>query len=119
MGKQVIKAAPDQDLYLEWWSVVDAPTRVGTRAELAAYLNEPRRGEYWPREVEVELRLRRADETGSSGYPPHGCTWGSRGVRYGLGWFLPRERLAEYARRLLDDIDAEPDGLLEPLEVGS
>ncbi len=116
MGKQIIKVSPDEDLYLEWWSVVEAPIRVGTRAELAAYLNEPRRGEVWPTEEEVERRLRQADETGSSAHRPFGCTWGSRGEMYQQRGFLPRARMAEFARRLLDDIDAEPDGLLKPLE---
>jgi hypothetical protein len=117
MGKQIIKVAPDTDLYVEWDSVVDAPTRIGTRAEFVAELNQPRRGEHWPTEAEVEARLRRADETGSSGWPPFGCTWDRDGLMYQQQGTLPRARLGEFARRLLDDVDAEPDGLLEPFEV--
>lgn len=117
MGKQIIKVAPDADLYLEWSSVVEAPTFVGTRAEVAAYLNEPRRGEYWSTEEEIERRLRRADQAGSSAPSPFGCIWGRRGLIYQQQGFLPRARIADYARRLLADIDAEPDGLLEPFEA--
>jgi len=116
MGKQLIKVSPTEDLYLEWSSVVEAPTRVGTRAEFAADLNEPRRGEVWPTEDEVERRLQQADATGSSASRPFGCTWDSRGEMYQQRGLLPRGRMVEYARRLLADIDAEPDGLLEPLE---
>jgi hypothetical protein len=116
MGKQIIKVDPGQDLYLEWSSVVDAPTRVGTRAEFAEYLNQPRRGEVWPHPAQVEERLRRADETGTSGVPPFGVGWNHRGPMYQQQGVLPRARLAEYARRLLADIDAEPGDLLESLE---
>jgi hypothetical protein len=118
MGSQIIKVAPDQDLYLAWSSVVDAPTMVGTRAEFAEHLNKPRRGEYWLREDEVEAILRRADATGSSAHRPLGITWDDEGPMYQQQGILPRARLVEYARRLLVNVDAEPDGLLEPFEVG-
>jgi hypothetical protein len=116
LGKQIIKMDPDEDLYLEWSSVVEAPTFVGTRVEMATYLNEPRRGEFWYTEEQVEALLQRADEHGSSAYRPFGCTWGSPGEMYQQQGFLPRARMGEFACRLLNDQDAEPDGLLEPLE---
>ena len=116
MGSQIVKVAPDQDLYLEWSSVVDAPTRVGTRAEFAAHLNEARRGEEWMPAERIEARLRRADETGSSAYRPFAIDWNHTGPMYQQQGTLPRHRLVEYAHRLLVDIDAEPDDLLEPFE---
>jgi hypothetical protein len=116
MGSQIIKVSPDQDLYLEWSSVVDAPTRVGTRAEFTAYLNEPRRGETWMTAAQIEQRLWLADETGSSAYRPFGISWDHRGSMYQQQGILPRARLAEYAQRLLVDIDAEPGDLLEPFD---
>jgi len=116
MGKQIIKVAPDEDLYVEWSSVVDAPTRVGTRAEFVAYLNEPRRGEVWETEESIERAMQRADDTGTSAYRPFGVTWGDEGPMYQQQGIVPRAQLAEYARRLLINVDAEPDGLLVPLD---
>jgi hypothetical protein len=116
MGTQIIKVAPGLDLYLEWSSVVDAPTAIGTRAEMAEHLNTPRRGQFWMTEEQVERLLRRADETGSSAYLPLGCTWG-KSIMYQQDGTLSRAHLAKYAARLLDDIDAEPTGLLEPFEA--
>jgi hypothetical protein len=122
MGKQIIKAAPNRDLYMEWSSDVEAPTFLGTRADIAAYLAEPKRG---LRETviadpdAIEQRLQRADLTGSSGYPPFGCDWDDHGEIYKQQGYLPRAKFGEFADRYLAaGEDGEPDitDLLEPLE---
>lgn len=108
MGKQIIKIAPDRDLYVEWSSVVEAPTAWGTRAEMAAWLQEPKQG-YGQITIAaadaVEDRLARADRTGSSGYPPFGCTWDDWGEIYMQQGKLPRSRFGA----LIDRYAAHPD----------
>lgn len=112
MPSYIIKCAPDEDLYLEWSTVVEAPTAVGTRAEMLDHLTEntSETGIHAP-----EARLQRADTTGTSAFGRYGCPWGSDGMIYKQRGILPRRNMAEYARRLLADVDAEPDDLLEPL----
>jgi hypothetical protein len=110
---QIVKCARDEDLYLEWSSVTETPTCVGTRAEMHAYLtSNPSRP---PGYADRVLAL--VDEHGTSA--PHlGCTWTSEGERYQNGGRLPRERMAECARRLLDaEPTASPDVLIADLLV--
>lgn len=125
MGKPVYKASPDLDLYAEWSSIVEAPTFIGTRAEMLEHLtqNQDRRGDDTP-----EVRLARADETGSSSLRdpmssyagPLSGAWDDDGeIVEQLGW-LPRGRFADFfvayaadpdtAYKLLDPFaDREPD----------
>jgi hypothetical protein len=119
MGSQIIKISRDDDLYMEWSSIVEAPTWFGTRAETLEYLagNDGNR-EMRPADTH-ESRLARADETGSSGYRPWGCTWDYYGKIYMQRGVLPRSAFAEFARRwLAAEGDTEPDvaDLLEPFE---
>lgn len=115
MSKQIIKVSRDEDLYLEWSSIVEAPTFVGDRAQLAAHLmaghfDEP----HSP--AKAEERIARADETGTSAIGGWGCGWDDHGEIYMQQGFLLRASMAEFAHRLLVDEDAEPTGLLEPFE---
>lgn len=122
MGSQIIKVSPDRDLYMEWSSIVEAPTFFGTRAETAVYLAEPKQGLHETtiaHEDAVEQRLARADLTGSSAYSPLGCDWDDHGEIYQQQGYLPRARFGEFADRFLAaGEDAEPDvsDLLEPFE---
>lgn len=122
MGSQIIKVTPDRDLYMEWSSVVEAPTFIGTRAELAAYLAEPKvhyRQTTIDHPEAIEERLARADETGSSGYRPFGCTWDdASGEIYQQRGHLRRDRFAEFCDRILaaQDFDLDFSDLLEPFE---
>ncbi|REH18306.1 hypothetical protein BCF44_13661 [Kutzneria buriramensis] len=122
----IVKAARDQDLYVEWSSNVDGPTFVGTRAETAAYLAST--GPTGPSDS-VEDRLARADRTGTSaksmpGEVPTGA-WEDSGfvvarddVEVGtpFGW-LPRGRLGAFAHACARDDAPAAYALLDPFDV--
>lgn len=121
MGRVIIKAAQDKDLYIEWSSIVEAPTFIGTRAEILPYLRSSRdRPGNAP-----EARLQRADETGSSAKRdprapayrgPLDGAWDDNGLIYQqMGW-LPRAKLAEFAEKLAADDEDGAVALLEPFE---
>ncbi len=113
MGFQIVKCAPDVDLYVEWSSVTESPTWVGTRDEVHAYLaSDPSRS---PGYADRVLSL--LDEYGTSA-PRLGCTWTNEGERYRNGGRLPRNRMLKFARRLLDDPGADPSDLLVPIDYG-
>lgn len=121
MGLQIIKISRDAALYMEWSSIIEAPTWFGDRAETLAYLRG-NVGNHGLSSAEThESRLARADETGSSGYRPWGCTWDDHGEIYQQRGVLPRSAFPEFARRLLacDDDGPDPDvsDLLEPFEA--
>lgn len=105
MGRMIIKVDRDEDLYLEWSSIVEAPTFVGTRAEILRHLGD-----------DHEYRLVQADKYGSSGYQPFVCYWDDKGEIYKQEGWLLRQDMATYAHRLLNDINAEATDLLEPFE---
>lgn len=117
MGIYVIKAARDRDLYMEWDSRVDAPTFIGTRAEIVAYLESS--GGRGPSDA-AETWVRRADETGTSRKRdplsrytgPLDGAWDDTGfVVEGQMW-LPRERIAEFLDAYLRE-ERMPYALLE------
>lgn len=121
MGKQIIKVSPDEDLYLEWSSVVEAPTFIGDRAAMVEHLMygfQPETRRYDFELGEVEVRLQRTDETGSSGWEPFGCSWDDSGEIYMQQGFLPRAKMRDLALLYLaatgPSVDAS--GLLEPFE---
>lgn len=122
MGTEIVKIDRDRDLYLEWDSRVESPTFLGTRAETAAYLAEPKRvpGGTMTSDADViEERLARADAEGSSGYRPTGCTWEVDGLIYQQAGHLPRGKLGELADRWLAAAGDElPDitDMLEPFD---
>lgn len=60
MGKCIVKTGDDE--YIEFSSVVDAPTTYFcTRQEMLEHLDTPRRGEFWMREGEAEALLKDVD----------------------------------------------------------
>ena len=112
----VIKPDPDTDLYATWSTVVDAPTWVGTRAELLAELiHDPPTGrsapDVTPRQA-AEARLNRADKTGTSAFPEFGFGGWDDDTGFVVGnhegfpgagsrW-LPRGNLTAYLTALRD-----------------
>ena len=120
MSRQLVKVAPDRDLYVEWCSSVDGPTFIGTRAEVTTYLGEPVRGQVWPTEEQIEGRLAKADEAGSSAPMPWGYVWDDQdGLPFHNRGILSRARLAELAERYLatpDDDEPDVTDLLVPFE---
>lgn len=113
MGRQIIKVDRDRDLYMEWSSIVEAPTWFGNRVELFAYLTEPVRGNH----DEVETRIKRADETGSSGFRPFGCTWDDDGEIYEQRGMLPRARMLAFAERWLAQPESAAPDVTDLLEL--
>lgn len=119
MPYYIVKAAPDQDLYMEWSTIVDAPTFIGTREEILAYLERAaaRARTPTPEEIAIiqelginladtpETQVQRADETGTSAIhhplmsdcpaPPEGA-WDDAGFIVGQRGWLPRARLPEF-----------------------
>jgi hypothetical protein len=114
MGYEIIKVARDVDLYMEWSSIVDAPTFVGTRAETLAYLTRQAdptlRDEYQP-----PARLARADRTGTSAFAM-GSDWNDTGHIYEQRGFLPRARFEAFARAAAADDESAMLALLDPLD---
>lgn len=110
----IVKPKPDEDFYVAWSTVVDAPTAHGTRAELEAC----------PWLDTSSGRFGRADERGTSMNDPilpadqqwfgwHTAEWMIREVvphRAGGVWVVSRENL----RSVCEGIDAGADvtGLL-------
>lgn len=64
MGRIVIKAAPDRDLYVDWSTIVEAPAFIGTRTEMLAYLGRQEHADHPMNDPNG--RLDRADATGTS-----------------------------------------------------
>lgn len=69
MGKAIFHPK-DTDLYVEWSSVVDAPTAWGTYDEMLEYLVEDSREKEWYARPQAIERLSRARETGTSSISP-------------------------------------------------
>lgn len=116
MGAIIVKVAPDRDLYMRWSSVVDAPTHLGTRSEMAeVLLDDHTRAEVkdGTAALRVEANLARCDETGTTsriGHPPTGG-WDDSGLVW--GWkargYLPRAAFGELADRWLATQSGMPD----------
>lgn len=100
----LVKAAPDQNLYVGWSNTCDMPAGVWSRESAIAYGFPP-------------SRLDRVDENGSSA--TNGYTsghWDDPGfVAEQRGW-LKRDRLAKYAVLWLDGHHEAAFDLLEPFE---
>lgn len=125
MGSIIMKEAPDVDFYVEWSSVVEAPTFAGTRAEMLAHIS--RGVDEWLREDaphHPERRMERVDQAGTSSlwvttagmrdqYPEEG-SWEDNGEIYQQQGFCPRSRLFELTRRVMRGED--PSDLLEPFD---
>ncbi len=102
-AKEVIKPSRDEDSYVGWSHVVEAPAWAGTRAE--AILDGC-----------PESRLRRADETGSSMHDNFGCRWDCRGLIAEQRGYLPRARIGAYAAAYLEGRMQEAFDQLEPFD---
>lgn len=99
----LVKAAPDQGLYVGWSTSVEAPVGVWSRESAIAYGFPP-------------SRLERADENGSSDMSHGDGHWDDPGfVAEQRGW-LKRDRLAKYAVLWLDGHHDAAFDLLEPFE---
>lgn len=109
MGRCVIKAAREADLYLEWSSVVDACTRVGTRAEFRAGGHS-------------QEALERADRTGTSDRVARLGHWDDEPLGVGTTehrrqegvLLLARTDLAAFARFLSAGDSQAAEALLKP-----
>lgn len=117
MGRPVIKAAPDVDLYMEWSSIAEMPRFVGNREDMLLNLH----AEFDPQVSDLpEVRLQRADDTGTSsklevsGHPAEGA-WDDHGLIVGQKGWLPRSKFAEFMRLWRDNRQAAYK-LLEPFE---
>lgn len=116
----IIKASREADLYLEWSKIVGAPTFIGNRKEIAAYLKASREraasGAF-----SVEQRLARADRVGDSmlDYP-----WGFDDpgiIIFEQRGMLRRPKVEAFARILLESDgerlnDEQWDRLMDQLE---
>jgi hypothetical protein len=111
----IVKVAPDEDRYVEWSTIVDAPLGWGTRAEMVNDLVRMSEKKEEFARVEAEKRLLRADVHGSSSFISDGG-WDDAGfVVEQRGW-LPRARLGAF----LDSFDEAHEtfdyDLLDPFE---
>ena len=123
MGSQIIKVSRERDLYMQWSSVVDAPTALGTRNDMVTYLDETSDIRWEEkRAADIAERLNRADETGtSSRFVPFAVGWNDKGLIFQQRGWLPRGQFEAFADRVranesisLDKIDFSD--LLEPFE---
>jgi hypothetical protein len=119
MPSYVLKADPNRDLYVEWSTIVDDATFIGTRDEMLHHLR--RHDGAWDVSVSAAAaRLSRADETGTScmwkvaGHPRLGA-WDDPRLLVAQDGYLRRSDLALYAM-LVDDEQAAR-ALLEPFEA--
>ena len=119
MGRYIIKAAKDRDLYMEYSTIVEAPTMIGTRAEILRELlrsHDPRAGT-------PGVRLDRADETGTSALRDPASTydgpldgeWSDTGLIIEQRGWLPRDRFADFLDAYLVDED-KAYALLDPFD---
>lgn len=103
MPSYVVKPVRDDDFYVIWSTIVDAPTAFGDRAEVAEM-----------RDV-TEDRLQRADANGTSAFDAdifgyadqefllHNVDF--KGWRNDRAYFVPRTNLKELCRRIGADED--------------
>lgn len=118
MGNIIIKPERDQDFYVGWSTIVEAPTWFGSRAEAVGYVTEDHRTHGGPSDPPEE-RLARADRLGSSIKPEAGYGfgyWDDEDFIYEQRGTLPRKHLIEACRLLAADDEAGVWDLLEPFE---
>jgi len=104
MPRYLVKPDPDEDFYVDWSEIVDAPCDWGTKAELLNADN-------------TEERFARADKHGTSMYATQFGGWNDKGFIYEqIGW-LPRKNLKALCLWLQDHgEEADVMHLLEPLD---
>jgi hypothetical protein len=123
MGRYIMKVQ-DRDLYVEWSSVVENYTLVGTRAEMLQYLAEEDEREH-PGFAPMpghspEDRLARCDETGTSvrfRYPSGGRDgeW-SDPIMIEQRGMLDRDKLGDYIDAVEREDEDAIDALIRPFE---
>lgn len=92
MASTILRADKDTDLYCVWSSVVEAPTFIGTRDEIRRHLTET------SAPADVDERLTRADQAGTSSLGPFGA-WGYDAIIFDQRGILRREHVAEFLCR--------------------
>lgn len=114
MGYVIIRPIRGTDEYVIWCTGTERPVAVGDREEIArdAAAIEPDRADH-------QARLDHTDLHGSSMVPYGFGWWDDDAFIYEQRGLLPRARLAEAARLLIDDRDSEVWDLLEPFEDGT
>lgn len=107
MPSFILKTAPDENLYVEWSTIVDAPISWGSREQMKSW-------------GVGEDRLARADQYGTSMCDPalpfdqQWFGWSDDGMIYDQQGWLPRHRLGDLVVRLSHEEDVSD--LLEPFE---
>jgi hypothetical protein len=104
----IVKPDPGRDEYVEWSSIVESPTRVGSRAD---FLRELGVGELGNRTAD---RLDRADRTGTTSHLREGA-WGDSLVFEQRGT-IACARLGEFTHLLFDGDLQAALRLCEPFE---
>lgn len=123
MPTYILKVAPEKDLYIGWSTVTDSIHFWGTREEIIEReIDEAQRRAdeiVKTARTEVEQRLDRADETGTTalwGTPPAYGFQSGQMIWQGQG-YLPRERIEEMLATYNTSIgDFEGEHLLKPFE---
>lgn len=105
MGRYIIKPERDVNFYVEWSTVVDAPTAYGTRKQFLKYLDK-----------DGPKRMERADRLGTSAIAPFVHHWDDSGMIYEQQGWLKRENLRALCDRLIQDENADVSDLLTPFE---
>lgn len=125
MPRVILKADPSEDVYLEWSTVVDAPTEVGSRVEMLEILMSDRPGEPQETVAVAEARLSRADMHGSSAFSAWRFGWWDDPILIlqdfwtkdkGGYYTLTRENLLAFARAILAEAPDPKVGLVERCE---
>jgi hypothetical protein len=115
MGQTIIKLDANEDFYVLWSSVVDAPVAFGTREEIAEILIADA---VLKATAETQERFARVDEHGTSsmiGRPPE-YSYDDGGMIYQQQGWLKRSDLKELCIRLGNDENADVSDLLAPFE---
>lgn len=122
MPRIILKATPDQDFYVEWSTIVEAPVFAGIRERMLEHLREDNPDIQSNPIAKAEARLRRADETGTSAAGPYSWfgAWDEddNGLIVEQRGVLPRHRLYLFTRFWLYGSGSREFALdlLEPFE---
>lgn len=118
MGRIIVKADKNLDLYVEWSTIADGPTCVGSRKEMFHHLSKGDRHGV-PTAAEVEKRLTVADLKGSSMIDMPEGYWEDEGfipqTHQGQRW-LRRSRFGAYCLLAASGDDEGAYLLTEPLD---
>jgi hypothetical protein len=111
MGQTLIKPDRDEDFYVLWSSIVEAPLAWGTRAGIIAYgLGD-----------DAEERIARTDKNGTSALWPSTGSYAyayndDDGIVYQQQGIVRRHNLKELCNRLAQSEDPDLSDLIEPFE---